>query len=37
MIRCTCGYEATSRHDFDEHVVAMMHDNEDHFEARGMR
>lgn len=34
MIKCTCGYEATDQRDFDQHVLASMHTDEDHFETR---
>jgi len=34
MIRCTCGYDAADENDFDQHVLASMHDDEDHFETR---
>ena len=34
MISCTCGYEAPDRCDFEQHVLASMHSDEDHFETR---
>jgi hypothetical protein len=32
---CTCGYQSASRADFEQHVLASMHSDEDHFETRG--
>jgi hypothetical protein len=34
VIVCTCGYNADSRADFEQHVLASMHTDEDHFETR---
>lgn len=33
-IHCTCGYEAADQNDFDQHVLASMQSDEDHFEVR---
>jgi hypothetical protein len=32
--KCTCGYQSESRADFEQHVLASMHDDQDHFETR---
>lgn len=34
MIKCTCGYWPEGRNDFEQHVLASMHSDEDHFELR---
>lgn len=25
---CVCGYQASDKHDLDEHILAMMHDDD---------
>lgn len=33
-IRCICGYDAEDRNDLEQHILASMHSDEDHAEAR---
>jgi hypothetical protein len=33
-VACVCGYDASDRNDLDQHILASMHSDEDHAEAR---
>jgi hypothetical protein len=35
MIRCICGYEASDDNDLEQRILASMHSDESHIEARG--